>query len=1043
MALLIGDNSTTRGQFGGYSKINDISEGTLAFWWKPTDNTTLFRTMFSKSTGDNGPVLYQDTTTQYISFDIQTGGTYLRIAPNSKLWTVNEWNFFAFTWKRSGVDGDQKGYWGDLDTTLAEFSGYSKQQVGTSYNTDALVPRIGNSNSYNNSRACAWAWFGIWDTYLNLAQLKAQYLDLRYPVAGTQSNVAMWVPIGLFDGASPNSAIEVSPNNTEAVNPKCYWLGTAPTWTPNPPIPFIPTYAFPQDEPVYILDDFVLDIASSSGSTYEESILLSYELQCAEPLGATEESIVGGLAKDLDLSLAYDLDLNSPVSLPSDKDLTLVSSRVREDAQPLEIQLLTQLDASGVIALALSLSETLNITLQDTIIAEEQTAISAISDLELSDQLTAANDLALEEDEAVDLASSATAEASQALEIDHDLTQTSQISTEHPIDLERDEQIGISDTLEAETALELQYSALLEQVDQLEIDTNIQLLEDNAVNLTDQIVVEASVSLSRDHDLALDDDISKEEYLSLEVDQDISLDTSATAESTLDLSLSQELVQVDQLDAQNALSLARDEEIALADQIIPGFIEESIVGGLTQDNAVALSDQIEIDHDVSLARDEELSLLSGAVIEESLSLGYELQCAEPLAPTYTDPITLEETHAIGIEDEVIYGGLLSLGKDLDLPLASDTTASAVLSVDRVESIDTVDQVDTVESVDLERTESITPFASYALYDQFTLEETHSLDLLDQLDALEEVTLDIDLQGTYDDTIIAGVSITLEQDEAIALLDAVGEYDESITLAADFSYTGADQVDLQNSVDFEQTLSLVLAPSAEVEYAVALAIEEEIALLDELESQTYEEAISLGANHAVSNATQIDAQTSLALELTEDVSYTASRITESVITLSQTEAIEVAYDLVVTASLDLERQELYSSLDVITIEQAVTLVNSQQYIADSQAVVPAILDIETLYNLPVAGSQVWSETLAISTNYGILYADEWLHLGQLPRDIIRLEVSIATTLDKEANLNSGLQLEAGINTQLDLESSVLTEVERDANIQTLLDWTLEI
>lgn len=215
MALSISDNTGNNIDHGNGSSLNDLTVGTVAFWIKHADTNTTFRTLINKIYTPSFPAgwsVFRNATTGYIRFDFQKSSTYLRIAPNSILQGTTEYSFWAFTWSASGVDADQKGYFGDESTLVSEIS-YSAQQVGTgTYNSDASKTlSVGTNPTSNDSIDGDWAWVGIWNAQLTLTDLLLQWKNLQAPIVKRSNNV-LFCHYGIHGSGGVGSQLDWSGN---------------------------------------------------------------------------------------------------------------------------------------------------------------------------------------------------------------------------------------------------------------------------------------------------------------------------------------------------------------------------------------------------------------------------------------------------------------------------------------------------------------------------------------------------------------------------------------------------------------------------------------------------------------------------------------------------------------------------------------------------------------------------------------------------------------------------------------------------------------
>ncbi len=205
MALDYGTNAnqwySTFDTLGGWNW--GAGDGTAMSWfWVDADHDGVeFPCMLSKST--NAPLHgrfnlgFGDNSDMSIKIG---GAADLEAQSNSNPVSIGKWNFGVGVWDTGGVNGDQKLYYGDLSTRVAEVGGYAVQTVGAGpyHNTAAttLLSGINRTAGINGEFDGKIALIAAWDVILTLDQIELQQYNLAFPI--DKANCKIFVNSGWY-----------------------------------------------------------------------------------------------------------------------------------------------------------------------------------------------------------------------------------------------------------------------------------------------------------------------------------------------------------------------------------------------------------------------------------------------------------------------------------------------------------------------------------------------------------------------------------------------------------------------------------------------------------------------------------------------------------------------------------------------------------------------------------------------------------------------------------------------------------------------------
>ena len=173
MALVFADNTTDDVNHGSTAALDDMANPTIAFIFKPTNNSNTFRSLGGK--GTNLEMFRRGVDGTRIAISRSMSGTDAVVDVSTGLLTTG-WNFAAFTcdWLV-----DLHSYHGAyptpcVDTTFNEILG-----TGT-LDTDAAADWTMGSNQgslANGAIPYTIAWVGVWNRILTLGELQDQQFN--------------------------------------------------------------------------------------------------------------------------------------------------------------------------------------------------------------------------------------------------------------------------------------------------------------------------------------------------------------------------------------------------------------------------------------------------------------------------------------------------------------------------------------------------------------------------------------------------------------------------------------------------------------------------------------------------------------------------------------------------------------------------------------------------------------------------------------------------------------------------------------------------
>ena len=177
---------------GSSSTLEDFTVGTILAWVY-IGSSVPDGYVFSKWTGtiDEMYMYFDGNTNKRIECSRGRATTTLRVRSAASTLQANKWQFVGFTFNSAGADTDQKLYWGDLTTTVAEVS-YLDRRVGSGTLTAGSTGNawVGNRNDspgtwaqLNNTRV---GFVAVYPTILTLQQIFEQQFNLTPVVDGAR-----------------------------------------------------------------------------------------------------------------------------------------------------------------------------------------------------------------------------------------------------------------------------------------------------------------------------------------------------------------------------------------------------------------------------------------------------------------------------------------------------------------------------------------------------------------------------------------------------------------------------------------------------------------------------------------------------------------------------------------------------------------------------------------------------------------------------------------------------------------------------------------
>lgn len=177
MALAFNPGNARRVNIGSDASLDNMSAGTILVWLLIDGHKTDNYVYGKVSTGFADAVIAITRNTGYAALQVTRATSDLTVVTNTNVMSTGTWYFLGFQWDVAGANADQKIFSGSLSAAAVE-CGYSTQTVGSGAKDDesGFDAYIGNNInldafSYFNGDI---AWFGLWNTTLNLGQIKAQ-----------------------------------------------------------------------------------------------------------------------------------------------------------------------------------------------------------------------------------------------------------------------------------------------------------------------------------------------------------------------------------------------------------------------------------------------------------------------------------------------------------------------------------------------------------------------------------------------------------------------------------------------------------------------------------------------------------------------------------------------------------------------------------------------------------------------------------------------------------------------------------------------------
>jgi len=132
--------------------LDNVAQGTRLAWYFPTDLLTTAVIYRKGDFPDGWSSMGTSKSSGHLVNSIRRNTTNSQAESSSVVSVINQWNCMGCIWDINGVDADQKLYWGDLDTQLAEVAGYTVQVAGSgAIDSEATYDLLIGQNSNNGT----------------------------------------------------------------------------------------------------------------------------------------------------------------------------------------------------------------------------------------------------------------------------------------------------------------------------------------------------------------------------------------------------------------------------------------------------------------------------------------------------------------------------------------------------------------------------------------------------------------------------------------------------------------------------------------------------------------------------------------------------------------------------------------------------------------------------------------------------------------------------------------------------------------------------